>query len=258
MRLFDSHAHLNSSKFQHDQEAVIQRARENGLIGIVNIGYDGESSRLSVALAEKYPDIWAVIGVHPHDAHEANEEDFRIIESLLAHPKVRGVGEIGLDYYRDLSPRSVQQDVFRRQIVTARKWKKPVVIHDRDAHGDILRIMQEENAGINGGIMHCFSGSKETAKLCMDMGFYISIAGPVTFRNAPKLQEVARYIPMDRLLVETDCPYLAPEPYRGKRNEPAYVRLVAEKIAALKGMDPEDFGNITTANTLSVLGITPS
>ncbi len=253
--LIDTHAHLDLEEFAADFPEVLERAKENGVGWIVNIGYDLESSRRAVALARQFPQFYAAIGVHPHEAEGADEATWPVLTDLASEPKAVAVGEIGLDYYRDLSPRPRQQAVFRRQIALARELGRPVIIHDRDAHQDTLTILKEERAGELGGVMHCFSGSWETAKECLKLGFYISIAGPVTFRNAPKVQEVAQKAPLDRLLVETDSPYLAPDPYRGKRNESAYVRLVAEKIASLRGIGFEQVAEATTANARRLFGI---
>lgn len=253
--LFDSHAHLDDGRFDGDREEVIARARERGLRYLVNVGYDLDSVKKAVALAEKYDFVYAAVGIHPHDASWVVENGLAEIEKFLAHPKVVAVGEMGLDYYRNLSPREVQERVFREQMALARKWKKPVIIHDRDAHGDTLKILREEKVEEIGGVMHCFSGSWEMARECLKMGMYISIAGPVTFKNAPRVQEVASRVPLDRLLVETDAPYLSPEPFRGKRNEPAYVYYVVEKIAWLRGMEPAELAAITLENGRKLFGV---
>ena len=253
--LIDSHAHLNSHKFKDDFQQVLQRAKENNVLSIVNIGYNLESSYKSIELAEQYDQIVAAIGFHPHDASDVKEQEWAPFRELVGHHRVVAIGEMGLDYYRNLSPKEIQKNVFREQIRIAKEIKKPIIIHDRDAHLDVLTIIKEEQAGANGGVMHCFSGSKETAKECMDLGFHISIAGPVTFANAPRLQDVARYIPLDRLMIETDCPYLAPVPHRGKRNEPAYVRYVAEKIAELRQLDYEQIAEATAKNTKQLFRI---
>ncbi len=247
--LIDSHAHLDSSRFHKDLDEVLKRAQEYGVDKIINIGCNMESSKKTTSLSERYDQIWSVVGFHPHDAKEVKESDWDELDKLTDHPKVVGVGEMGLDYYRDLSPRKKQQEVFRRQIQVAKKKKMPIVVHDRDAHEEVFAVLKEEKAGENKGVMHCYSGDLEFAKKCMDMGFYISIAGPVTFKKTSRLKEVAKSIPNDRLLVETDCPYLAPEPYRGKRNEPAYVKYVAAKIAELRGMSYEEIVAATRENT---------
>ncbi|MBN6187376.1 TatD family hydrolase [Aneurinibacillus sp. BA2021] len=254
--LFDTHAHLNDEKFDEDRDETIARARENGISYICNIGYNRETIETSLALAHQYDFIYTAIGWHPQDAKTLTEADLSWIEQLAREEeKVVAIGEIGLDYYWDTSPKDVQQDVFRKQIRLAKKLKLPIIIHDRDAHQDILHILREEKAEEVGGIMHCFSGSPEMAKECLDLNFYISLGGPVTFKNAKKPKEVAEMVPLDRLLIETDCPYLTPEPYRGKRNESGYVRYVAEKIAELKNISFEELAEITTKNAKNLFHI---
>ncbi len=244
----DSHAHLDDRKYDHDRHEMLMRAKERGVRLIVNVGYDIPSSRRSMSLANKYDFIYAAVGIHPHDASEAGEDSFDELRQLSKNPKVVAIGEMGLDYYRNLSPREIQQKVFRKQIRLAQELGKPIVVHDRDAHGDVMKILKEENAAAAGGVMHCFSGSLEMARDCLKMGFYISIAGPVTFDNARKLREIAAAIPLDQLLIETDAPYLTPEPHRGKRNESAYVVHVGERIAQLRGIPVEELADATTAN----------
>jgi len=247
--LIDTHAHLDSRKFDTDREAVIQRALDAGIQTIVNVGFNRETIPTTMALAEKYPFIYAAVGWHPTDAIDMKlEEDLAWIESLCSHPKVVAIGEIGLDYYWDTSPKELQHTVFREQIRLAKRLKKPIVIHNRDAHEDVVRILREEKAEECGGVMHCFSGSWETAKLCLNMNFDISFGGPVTFLNARVPKEVLAKVPLDRLLLETDCPYLAPHPHRGKRNEPAYVSLVAQAAAEIKGLSVEEISRITSEN----------
>mgnify|MGYP000914157910 CR=1 FL=1 len=250
--LFDTHAHLNDEHFAQDLPEVLERAKAAGVTRIAVVGYDFPSSLQAIKIAKKYPGISAVIGVHPHDATTLNEEILYQLEIYAKEPEVAAIGEIGLDYYRNLSPREVQQEAFRKQIRLARELKKPIVIHDRDAHEDTVRILREEKGGVNGGILHCFSGSWEMARQCLSLGFHISLAGPVTYSNANKLLEIAKLVPLDRLLIETDCPYLTPHPFRGKRNEPAHVRLVAEKIAALRKITLEELAEATTKNGINV------
>ncbi|MDR2712823.1 MAG: TatD family hydrolase, partial [Clostridiales bacterium] len=217
--LFDTHAHLNDPKLFSDLEAVLARAKQAKVEKIATVGYDWASSLMSLRLAEKYPErVYAAVGIHPHDAKNWNEELEEKLYHLAQQPGVVAWGEIGLDYYRDRSPRDIQRQVFKRQILLARELDKPLIIHNRDAHSDTLQILAEEKAGINGGILHCFSGSWETAKQCLSLGFHISFAGPVTYQNARNLGEIATKTPLDRLLVETDCPYLPPHPYRGQTN----------------------------------------
>ncbi len=246
--LIDTHAHLNAKEFDEDRDEVIARAKANGIGTIVNIGFNEETIPTCLALAEAYDFIYAVVGWHPQDAKDMRDEHLEWIEELSRHPKVVGLGEMGLDYYWDTSPKDVQAEVFRKQIRLARKLQLPIVIHNRDAHQDIITILREEKADEVGGVMHCFSGSWETAKLALDMNFYISFGGPLTFKNARVPKEVAAKVPLDRLLVETDCPYLTPTPYRGKRNESGYVRYVAEEMGQLLGLSYEEIARITTDN----------
>jgi TatD DNase family protein len=244
----DSHAHLDGPKFDEDREAVMRRAKNACVSTIINVGFDIPSCQRSIALAEAYPQVYAAVGIHPHDAADAKEEDFVLLKKWTTHPKVVALGEMGLDYYRNLSPKDMQRQVFVRQMALAREVKKPIIIHNRDAHGDIMDILHREFYGIPGGVMHCYSGSVEMAKEVVKMGLYISIAGPVTFQNARKLWEVAGEVDLNSLLIETDAPYLTPEPYRGKRNESAYVRFAAEKIAEIKNISIEEVATITSAN----------
>lgn len=245
---FDTHAHLDDPQFKEDQEQVIARAREAGLELIVNVGYNVASAKRTVQLIRKYEFIYGTVGMHPHDAKDLDGAALQELKKLAAESKIVGVGEIGLDYYWNHSPRDVQQRVFRRMLDFAREVKLPVVVHDREAHEDIFRILKEEKAHQVGGIMHCYSGSWPLAKEAISMGFFISIAGPVTFHNARKTLEVVKEIPLEHLLIETDSPYLAPVPFRGKRNEPAYVVKVAETIAHIKGLPVEEVGRITAEN----------
>ncbi|MEM1505837.1 TatD family hydrolase [Domibacillus sp. 8LH] len=250
--LFDTHVHLNADQFQEDIEEVIGRAQEAGVHRMVVVGFDRLTIERAMELIENYDFLYAAVGWHPVDAIDMTDEDLAWIEELAAHPKVVAIGEMGLDYHWDKSPKDIQKDVFRRQIALAKRVKLPIVIHNREATQDIVDILKEEGAEEVGGIMHCFSGSAETALECVKMNFYISLGGPVTFKNAKKPKEVAEAVPLEKLLIETDCPYLAPHPYRGKRNEPAYVKLVAQEIAALKGITYEEVAAATTqnANTL--------
>ncbi|SDF22213.1 TatD family hydrolase [Sporomusa acidovorans] len=252
--LFDSHAHIDDNRFDADRAAVITRAREAGLVGIVNAGACMESSARSIALAAEHAFIYAAVGVHPHDAEGTREEDYEKLASWTTKPKVVAIGEIGLDYYYDLSPREIQQQVFIRQLDVARQCNKPVIIHDRDAHGDLLTIIKKEARGLT-GVLHCYSGSWEMAKEILKLGFYISFAGPITYAKDGKLKEVAANVPLERLLVETDCPYLTPKPYRGRRNEPAHVKFTAEEVASVRGMDFAVLAEAATANTKRLFAI---
>lgn len=259
MRLFDTHAHLHFPDYAEDLDAVLERARAAGVRGAVTIGTDRETNRAVVALAERVADAWATVGIHPHDAADATEADFEEMERLArSQAKVVGLGEMGLDFFRDLSPRHAQEKVFRRQLGLARALGKPVVVHCRDAHEETITILAEERAAETGGVMHCFSGDVGIARRCLDLGLYISLAGPVTYKNARALPEVARFVPQDRLVVETDCPYLPPTPHRGKRNEPAFVALTAAHIAGLRGADPETLADALTANAARLFRISLS
>ncbi|MBW3114697.1 MULTISPECIES: TatD family hydrolase [Bacillaceae] len=253
--LFDTHVHLNAEQFDEDLEEVISRAREAGVENMVVVGFDRPTIDRAMELIGQYDFLYAAIGWHPVDAIDMKDEDLVWIEELSRHPKVVAIGEMGLDYHWDKSPKDVQKEVFRKQIQLAKKVKLPIVIHNRDATQDIVDILREEGADEVGGIMHCFSGSPEIAQECVDMNFYISLGGPVTFKNAKKPKEVAKEIPLEKLLIETDCPYLAPHPYRGKRNEPAYVKLVAEQIAELKEVSLEEVEKMTTENAKKLFNI---
>jgi len=253
--LIDTHAHLNAIQYQEDLEEVIERAQSEGVEIIVVVGFDRETITRAIELADTYEFIYATVGWHPVDAIDMTDEDLKWIEELCSHPKVVALGEMGLDYYWDKSPKEIQKEVFRKQIALAKKVKLPIIIHNREATADIIEILEEENASEVGGIMHCFTGSIEVAKQCMDMNLYISFGGPVTFKNAKKPKEVAAEIPLDRLLIETDCPYLTPHPFRGKRNEPSYVKYVAEQIAELKGVPFEEIAQKTSDNAKRFFGI---
>ncbi|MFC5714443.1 TatD family hydrolase [Thalassorhabdus alkalitolerans] len=253
--LFDTHVHLNADQFEEDVEQVIEKARGEGVRLMNVVGFDRKTIKGALSLADKYDFIYASVGWHPVDAIDMTEDDLKWLEELSEHPKVVALGEMGLDYHWDKSPKEVQKEVFRKQIRLAKKVNLPIVIHDRDAHQDIVDILKEEKAEEVGGIMHCFGGSLEIARECLKMNFHISFGGPVTFKNAKRPKEVAKEIPMDKLLVETDCPFLAPHPYRGKRNEPAYVKLVAEKIAELKELSLEEVAEQTTSNAKKLFNI---
>jgi len=253
---FDTHAHLHFPEFTADLPAVLQRAREAGVRFLLTIGTDVEDSKAAVALAEQDPEVYAAVGVHPHDAAQADEAALDELRRLAtASPKVVAIGEIGLDYYRNLSPRETQVRVFRRQLNLARQLKKPVLIHCREAHREAVEILTEEGVQEIGGVMHCFSGDGAVARQCLDLGLLISVAGPVTYPNARKLPEVVRLTPADRLVVETDCPFLPPQPYRGRRNEPAYLPITAARVAELKGEPLEELGPVMARNALTLFGI---
>ncbi|MEC0276647.1 MULTISPECIES: TatD family hydrolase [Peribacillus] len=253
--LFDTHVHVNAEQFNEDLEDVIERAKEAGVDNMVVVGFDRPTIIRAMELIETYDFMYAAVGWHPVDAIDMTEDDLQWIEELSNHPKVVAIGEMGLDYHWDKSPKDVQMEVFRKQIRLAKKVGLPIIIHNREATADIVNILKEEEASRVGGIMHCFSGSAETALECVNMNFYISLGGPVTFKNAKKPKEVAAAVPLDRLLIETDCPYLAPHPYRGKRNEPSYVKLVAEQIAEIKQLSIEEVSRATTKNAKKLFGI---
>ncbi|MBE9507189.1 MAG: TatD family hydrolase [Chloroflexi bacterium] len=254
--LIDSHAHLDFQQFDADREAVIERAREAGLVAIVNIGTDLASSRAAVALAEKYDFIYAAVGVHPHDAKTVTPVVLEELRALVRHPKVLAIGEIGLDYYRDLSPRPVQRRAFADQLALAAELALPVVIHSREAHDDVLAALREW-VGTEGdtGVLHSYSAGPERLEEVLALGFFIGISGPVTFPKANRLRAVAAAAPLDRLLVETDCPYLTPNPHRGRRNEPAYVRYVAQAVARAREMPEEAVAQATADNARRLFGI---
>lgn len=246
--LFDTHVHLNARQFEEDREEVIKRAFDAGVTQMVVVGFDRETIPLAIEIAEQHDTIYAAVGWHPVDAIDMTDEDLAWIEDLSTHPKVVAIGEMGLDYHWDKSPKDIQKDVFRKQIRLAKKVNMPIIIHNREATEDIIAILQEENAKEIGGIMHCYNDKVGYIQACLDMNFYISLGGPVTFKNATDPKEVAVEVPLDRLLVETDAPFLAPHPNRGKRNEPSYVTLVAEKIAELREISIEQLSNRTTEN----------
>jgi len=253
--LIDTHAHLDSPLFDDDRAEVIERAVQAGVTRIVNIGFNRETIPTTLALAQEYEMIYAAVGWHPQDAVTMKPDDIDWIAELCKHPKVVAIGEIGLDYHWDTSPRDVQQQVFREQIRLARKLGKPIIIHNRDAHRDVVQLLKEEKAAEVGGIMHCFSGSPEIAMECVKMNFHISFGGPITFKNAVQPKAVLEKVPLDRLLIETDAPYLTPHPFRGKRNESSYVKLVAEAAAEIKKMTMEEIAQITADNAKKLLGM---
>ena len=250
--LVDSHAHLDLPEFDNDRNEVIKRAKEGGIDYILTIGINSESCSKAIKLADSYDFIYASIGIHPHDAKDVNENTYAVLKSLANNKKVLAFGEIGLDFYRNLSPKGIQIKRFREQINLANELKLPIIIHNRDAHKETLEILKEEGAKSLGGIIHCFSGDYSMANSCIDMGFYISIPGTITFPKAVELQEIVKKLPLSKILIETDCPFLTPVPYRGKRNEPSFVRYVAEKIASLKDTSFEEVAEITSKNFRSL------
>ncbi len=247
--LIDTHAHIYGREYSADFADMLERATDAGISEIIVVGADIESSRAACELAAARERIYCSVGIHPHDASRVSEKCYETIRlQATENPKVVAIGEIGLDFFRDHSPRDIQESVFREFIRMARRLSLPIIVHDRDAHDLILRVLREENAAETGGVLHCFSGDLRMARECVEMGFYISIPGTVTFPNNETLREVVRGIRTENLLLETDSPYLSPIPYRGKRNEPANVRIVAEKVAELKGLSLEDVCRITSLN----------
>jgi len=231
--MIDTHAHLDFPQYDKDRDKIIEQAFSSGLEAIVNIGVDLESSEKSIKLAEKYKNIYATVGFHPHDASKLTGEAFRKLEKLASHPKVVAIGEVGLDFYRNLSPEDVQIRAFKEQIELAKKLKLPIVVHIRNAYKKALEILQENATGLP-GVLHCFSGDENEAKETLRLGFYLSFNGTLTYKNS-RSAELVKKIPLSSILAETDCPYLTPEPLRGKRNEPKLVRLVVEKVVQLSG-----------------------
>ena len=243
---FDSHAHLDDTRFQADFDEVLARMRENGVTGMMNIGCDLPSSERSVALAERYNWIWAAVGSHPDDADHVDGALIEGYRTLCKNPRVRAIGEIGLDYHYEDVPRDIQKKAFRMQLQLARETGMPVVVHEREAHGDALEIL--DNFTDVRGVFHCYSGSLEMAKELVRRGWYIGFTGVITFKNARKAVEVAEWLPLSRTLIETDCPYMAPEPFRGRRCEPGMVPQMAKKIAEIKGVDTERVAEATRRN----------
>lgn len=251
--LFDSHVHLDDEAFDADRDAMLERARAAGVCGFITIGASLASSRRAIALAERHPDIHAAVAIHPHDASDATPEALGELATLARHPRVVAIGETGLDYYRDFAPRDAQVRAFRAHLALARRLDLPVIIHNRDAHWDILRILEEEAPPRV--ILHCFSGTVEIARRCLDRGYYIGLGGPLTYRNARRSLEVAAFVPPDRLLLETDAPYLPPEPHRGRRNEPSYLPLIAEATARARGVAAGTVAELTTLNAHTAFGV---
>lgn len=247
--LIDSHAHLDDERFDRDRDELIKSLGKNGISTVINIGADLPSSIKSVKLSEQYDNIYAAVGVHPHSASEMDEGTIEVLKAFSSREKVVAIGEIGLDYYYDNSPRDVQRIWFKRQMKLAKEVNLPIVVHSREANQETFDMIKAESDGKLTGVIHCYSGSVELMKEYIKLGYYISLGGPVTFKNAKTPKEVAKVVPIDRLLVETDSPYLTPEPHRGKRNEPLYVRHVAAMIAELRGMTIEELARATSENT---------
>jgi TatD DNase family protein len=263
--LVDTHAHLDDRAFAADREAVIARAMAAGVSHILTVGVDLPSSRAAVALADKHPAIYAAVGLHPHDARKWNEATARELRALAQHRRVVAIGETGLDFYRNLSPREAQIAAFKAQLALASELGLPVIVHDREAHSEVIAILREWVERVRSprsavsspahGVLHAFSGDLAMAEEASKLGFFIALGGPLTFANARRPVEIARQLPLDRLLLETDCPYLTPEPFRGRRNEPAYVRYVAERLAQIRAQPVEVVAQATTQNALTLFNL---
>ncbi|MFZ5985599.1 MAG: TatD family hydrolase [Bacillota bacterium] len=253
--LFDSHAHYDDEKFKDDKYDVINKAYESGVTYILNASSNIASSVETISLTQEFEFIYAAVGIHPHYVSDINDNSMVTIADFAKNEKVVAIGEIGLDYYYDNSPRELQRYWFAKQISLAQRLNLPIIVHDRDAHEDVMNIIKYEGADSVGGVFHCFSGSVEMAKEVLDNNFYISVGGALTFKNARKLIDVVKYVPIDRLLIETDCPYLTPEPYRGQRNDSSFVRLVAEKVAQIKELELQVVAEATMNNAKKLFGI---
>lgn len=253
--LIDTHAHIDFEDYEEGFEDLLKSSSDAGVEKIIIPGVEPSGFDRIMSLVSTYDNVFGAIGIHPCDAKKWDENSYNLIKSLAKHSKIVAIGEIGLDYYWDKTYNDLQKEVFFKQIEIAKELKKPVIVHDREAHGDTLEILKAAKAKEIGVVMHCFSGSPEFAAECVKEGFYIALGGVVTFKNAKKPQEVAKSIPLENLLLETDSPYLAPEPYRGKTNSPANVRLIAEKIAQLRGISFEEVERQTTLNAQKLFGI---
>jgi len=254
--LIDTHVHLDFPQFKKDLDQVLDRAKQAGVVAVLNAGADEQSSRRAVELSNLYPQVGASVGVHPHSAAKITAKWLENLETLARSETVLAIGEIGLDFYRTLSPRESQEEVFRKQLSLACSVQKPIIIHSREAHAETLQILKEEELPYPVGVMHCFSGDRSLAEAFLDLGFYISLAGPVTYPRSHDLRDLLNYIPANRLLLETDSPYLPPQAYRSKRNEPAYVRLVYERVALALGQDQEQLAEQIYVNAVRLFSDT--
>lgn len=246
--IFDTHAHYDDEAFDEDRESLIDSLKDNGIVRVVNVGADLKGSKASVELADKYDFIYAAVGVHPDNINEVNDEGVAVLKELSKNKKVVAIGEIGLDYYWSKDNTELQKEAFARQIELARELSLPIIIHSRDAAKDTMDILKEKDASSVGGVMHCFSYSTEIAKEVVDMGLYIGVGGVVTFKNGKKLREALLEVPLEKIILETDCPYLAPEPNRGKRNSSLNLPYVVKAIAEIKGVSIEEVMNTTYNN----------
>lgn len=256
MELIDTHAHLDEQAFEQELDAVVGRAKEAGLVAIVTIGITVESCRAAIALAERFPMVWAAVGIHPNYAAQAAPHDWEQIEAFARHPRVVGIGETGLDRYWDHTPLEVQVDYFRRHLALTRATGKPFIIHCREAETEVLEILTDEmSRGPLPGLMHSFCGTADAARKCLDWGMSLSFSGMLTYKKNEELRALSATVPDDRILVETDCPYLAPLPNRGKRNEPSFVKFTAKALGEARGLDLEGISTLTTANARRVFGL---
>lgn len=250
--LIDTHCHLDFPEFDADRQEVIRRAKDSGVNYIINVGSSLENSRAAVKLSNEYPEVFASAGIHPHDAKDFSESNLLEIKELSKNPKVIAIGEVGLDFYRNLSEESAQEEAFRKFIALAKERNLPLIFHCREAQGDFLRILKEESFGQMRGVVHCFSGDEIFLKACLNFGFYVSFTCNVTYKKADNLRQVLKLVPQDRFMLETDAPYLSPEGFRGKRNEPYQVKLLAEYVAKIRQVDFKDISE-TTANNARIL-----
>ena len=253
--IFDTHAHYDDERFAQDREALLSSLPGEGVCGVVNAASDLPSARAGIALAERFPYVWAAAGIHPHEAQKAPADAMGQLRALLANPRVVALGEIGLDYHYDFSPREVQQDLFAQQLALAKELDVPVIVHDREAHEDTLRLLKRYQPR---GVVHCFSGSVEMAEEILKLGMYIGLGGAVTFKNARKPAEVAAMVPADRLVLETDAPYMTPVPFRGQRCHSGLIRYTAAAIAAVRGEEPQALTDQARANACRLYGIPPA
>lgn len=254
LKLFDTHAHLNDDAFDTDREAVIESLAEYGIVRVIDVACDVRTVDKTLELLEKYPFIYGTAGMHPHDASAMDNALMDRLKQVLSHKKMLALGEIGLDYHYDFSPREVQRKWFAEQLELARELDMPVTLHIREAFGDCMDVLKAHKNGLR-GVMHCYSGSVETAYECLDLGLAFSFGGAVTFKNAKKPIEVIEKLPLESILLETDCPYMTPVPHRGKRNDPSFIGLVAERIAEVKGMSCEELSEVTFNNANRVFDI---
>lgn len=253
--IFDSHAHYNDSKFNEDRDAVIKSLEEKNVRYIMNVADSMKSLKKVIEIANKYPFVFASVGVHPEETGELTDRDMDILLEYTKHKKVKAIGEIGLDYYWDSVERDVQKKWFCRQIDLAKQVNLPIIVHDREAHGDTIDLLKSENARDVGGILHCFSGSQQMARDVLNLGMYVGIGGTVTFKNARKIKEACQYVPIEAIVLETDAPYLAPEPFRGKRNSSDLIKYVIDEISQIKGIPAEEVEKITFKNAKRVYRI---